>query len=44
MINAVDYNNYDNNGRFDFDPFKCIICIILAFIVCGIIDCCNSCN
>lgn len=44
MIDIVDYNNYNNDGQFNFDPFKGIICIILAFIICGIITCCNSCN
>ena len=33
MINSIDYSNYDNNDKFDFNPFKGIICIIIALVI-----------
>lgn len=44
MIDSIDYNNYDNNDQFDFDPFKGMICIIIALVICCIITYCTSWN
>ena len=44
MIDSIDYSNYNNNDQFDFDPFKGIICIIIALVICCIITYCTSWN
>ena len=42
MIDSIDYSNYDNNDKFDFNPFKGIICIIIALVICFIYACTNE--
>ena len=39
-METIDYNDYDNNGPFNFDVFKALLCLIITIIICFIITKC----